>query len=56
MQLVNIQNFKLEKAMLSMFKITQTMMKEMKLVQPLNLKVTKLLNQIFVIILTHIFL
>ena len=34
---------------------TQTMVKEMKMVQPLNLK-PKSLNQIFVIIQTHIFL
>ena len=36
-------------------KITLTMVKEMKMVQPLNLK-PKLLNQIFVIIQMHIFL
>ena len=41
--------------MLSMIKITQTMMKEMKMVQLLNLK-PKLFNQIFVIIQTHLFL
>ena len=35
--------------------ITQTMVKEMKIVQLLNLKL-KSLNQIFVIIQTHIFL
>ena len=40
---------------LSMIKITQTMVKEKKMVQPLNLK-PKSLNQIFVIIQTHIFL
>ena len=41
--------------MLSMIKITQTMVKEMKMVQLLNLK-PKLFNQIFVIIQTHLFL
>ena len=41
--------------MLSMIKITQTMMKEMKMVQLLNLK-PKLFNQIFVIIQTLLFL
>ena len=35
--------------------IIQTMVMEMKMVQPLNLKLTSL-NQIFVIIQTHIFL
>ena len=38
-----------ENGMLPMIKITQTMVKEMKIVQPLNLK-PKTLNQIFVII------
>ena len=38
-----------------MIKTTQTMTKEMKVVQPLNLKL-KSLNKIFVIIQTHIFL
>ena len=40
---------------LSMIKIIQTKVKETKIVQPLNLK-PKSLNQIFVIIQTHIFL
>ena len=48
-------NLQQENGMLSMIKIIQTMLKEMKIVQPLNLK-TKPLNQIFVIIQTHIFL
>ena len=52
---VNLQNLQQENGMLSMIKITQTMVKEMKIVQPLNLK-PKLLNQIFAIIQTHIFL
>ena len=47
--------FAKRKHMLSMIKITQTMVKEKKMVQPLNLK-PKSLNQIFVIIQTHIFL
>ena len=47
--------FATRKCKLSMIKITQTMVKEMKIVQPLNLK-PKSLNQIFVIIQTHIFL
>ena len=51
----NLQNMQQENDMLSMIKITQNMAKEMKIVQPLNLK-PKLLNQIFVIIQTHIFL
>ena len=51
----NLQNLQQENSMFSMIKIIQTMVKEMKIVQPLNLK-PKLLNQIFVIIQTHIFL
>ena len=51
----NLQNMQQENDMLSMIKITQNMAKEMKIVQPLNLK-PKLLNQIFVTIQTHIFL
>ena len=48
-------NLQQENGMLSMIKIIQTMVKEVKMVQPLDLK-PKLLNQIFVIIETHIFL
>ena len=44
-----------ENGMLSTLRITHAMGKEMKIVQPLNLK-SKSLNQIFVIIQTHIFL
>ena len=44
-----------ENGMLSMIKTTQTMVTKKKMVQPLNLK-PKSLNQIFVIIQTHIFL
>ena len=40
--------------MFSVIKTTQTMVKEMKRAQPLNLKL-KSLNQIFVIIQTNIF-
>ena len=43
------------KFMLSVIKKKQTMVMEMKMVQPLNLKL-KSLNQISVIIQTHIFL
>ena len=43
------ENSQQEKGVLSMIKIIQTMVMEMKMVQPLNLKL-KLLNQIFVII------
>ena len=52
---MNLQNLQQENGMLSMIKITQTMVKEIKIVQPLNLK-PKSLNQIFVIVQTHIFL
>ena len=46
---MNFQNLQQENGMLSMIKTTQTMVKEMKTVQPLNLK-PKSLNQIFAII------
>ena len=49
------ENLQREKGVLLMIKIIQTMVMEMKMVQPLNLKL-KSLNQIFVIIQTHIFL
>ena len=49
MPLMNLQDLQQENDMLSMVKITQTMVKGMKIVQPLNLK-TKSLNQVFVII------
>ena len=52
MLIMNLQNLKQENAMLLVIKITQTMVKEMKIVQPLNLK-PKSLNQVFVIIQTH---
>ena len=56
---MNLQNLQKENGkengMLSMIKITQTMVRETKIAQPLNLK-PKLLNQIFVVIQTHIFL
>ena len=51
----NLKNLQQENGMFSMIKITQTMVKEMKIAQPLNLK-PKSLNQIFVIIQMHIFL
>ena len=56
MLIVNLnlnQNLRQENGMLSMIKTTQTMVKEMKVVQMLKLKS---LNQIFVVIQTHIFL
>ena len=60
MQTMNIQNLQQENDMSSMTKAIQIMVKEMKIVQPLNLKPKSLnqskLNQIFVIIQTHIFL
>ena len=49
------ENSQQEKGVLSMIKIIQTMVMEMKMVQPLNLKL-KSLNQIFVAIQMHIFL
>ena len=52
MLIMNLQNLKQENAMLLVIKITQTIVKEMKIVQPLNLK-PKSLNQVFVIIQTH---
>ena len=55
MLIMSPQNLQQENGMLEMIKITQTTTKEMKSMQPLNLK-PKLLNQIFVIILTDIFL
>ena len=53
--IMNLENMQQENGMLSMIKITQTMVKKMKIVQPLNLK-PKSLNQIIVIIQTRIFL
>ena len=50
---MNLQNLLQENGMLSMIKITQVMLKEMKIVQPLNSKL-KSLNQTFVIIQTYI--
>ena len=38
MLIMNLQDLQQENGMLSMIKITQTMVKEMKIVQPLNLK------------------
>ena len=52
---MNLQNLKQKDGMLSMIKITQTMVKEIKIVQPLNLKPNSL-NKVFVIIQTYIFL
>ena len=55
MLIMNLQNLEQKNGMLSMIKVTQTIVKEMKIVQSLNLK-PKSLNQIFVIIQTHMFL
>ena len=44
-----------ENGMVSMIRIIQFMVKEMKIVRPLNLKL-KPLNQVFAIVQTHIFL
>ena len=52
--IMNLQNLQQENAMISMIKITQTLVKEMKIVQPVNLKL-KSLNQVLAIIQMHIF-
>ena len=49
MLIMNLQNLQHENGMLSMIKITQTMVNDMKIVQPLNLK-PESLYQVFVII------
>ena len=54
MLIVNLQNLPQENGILPMIKVTQTMVKEMKMIQPLNFK-PKSLNQTFAIIQTHIF-
>ena len=48
--IMNLQNLQQENSMLLMIRV-----KEMKMIQALNLK-QKLLNEVFVIIETHIFL
>ena len=55
METQKIVNLQQENGKLSMIKITQTTVKEMRIVQPLNFK-PKSLNQVFVIIQMHIFL
>ena len=55
MLIKNLQNLQLENGMLSMMKITQTMVKKMRMIQALSLK-RKLLKLIFVIIQMQIFL
>ena len=55
MLIMNLQILQQEDGMLSVIKITQNMVREMKMVQVLSLK-QKLLNQIFAIIQMHIFL
>ena len=52
---MNLQNLQRENGMLSMIRMIETMVMEMKMVQPLNLKL-KSLNEIFVIIQMHVFL
>ena len=53
MRTMNLRNLRQKNGMSSMMKIMQNMVKEIKVVQPLNLN-PKSLNQIFVIIQTHI--
>ena len=53
--IVNLQNLRQEKDVSLMIRLIQNMVKEMKVIQALNLK-QKLLNQIFVTIQMHIFL
>ena len=52
---MNLQNLQQENSMLSVIKTIQFMVKEMKIIELLNLKPGSL-NQISVIIQTHIFL
>ena len=52
---MNLQNLQLENGILPMIKITQFMVNEIKVIELLNLKPGSL-NQISVIIQTHIFL
>ena len=52
---MNIENLQQENGTLTMTKIMDNMVEEMKKIQPLNLK-QKSLNQIFVITQMHIFL
>ena len=52
---MNIENLQQENGTLTMTKIMDNMVEEMKMIQPLNLK-QKSLNQIFVITQMHIFL
>ena len=49
MLIMNLQNLQQENGMLSVTKIAQNMVKEIKIIQALNLK-QKLLIQVFVII------
>ena len=53
--IMNLQNLQQENSTILMTNIMNNMEKEMKMVQPLNLK-QKSLNQIFVITQMHIFL
>ena len=52
---MNLQSLRQENGMLSLIKITQNMVKEMKMIQPFNLK-QKLLKHLFVVVQMHIFL
>ena len=52
---MNLQDLQQENDMSLMIKITQNIVKEMKMIQALSLK-QKLLNQVFVIVQMHIFL
>ena len=51
---MNLQNLQQENNMSLMVKITQNIVKEMKMIQALSLK-QKSLNQVFVIFQMHIF-
>ena len=53
--IVSLQNLQQKNGMLLMTKITQNMLKEMKMIQTLNLR-QNLLNQAFLIIQMHMLL
>ena len=53
--IMNLQNLQQENGMSLMIKITQNMVKEMKMIQALSLR-QKLSNHVFVIIQMHLFL
>ena len=51
--IMNLQNFQKKSSMLLMVRITKKIVKEMKMIQALNIT-QKLLNQFFVIIQMHV--